>query len=186
MHLTQRRTQFRRSSLRVPTCRTLLTIGLLLCTGSGCGCASSSGTGSSLPTEDRSRVTLELPTDGGDLVSIGARQGPPRLLEFWSPSCVPCRQAVPALLSRREEIESRGAVIHLVAVLADGETTELARETLRSWGVQEPFLVARDNIAAQAAGVMDLPTTLIVDSDGTVVWRSNVGDSVDQAIRALP
>jgi hypothetical protein len=101
-------------------------------------------------------VVMDLPSDTGVLVSIGSG-GEPLVLDFWAPSCAPCEKKVPALVAREGELKENGARLILVGVLADDESTELARATLAGWGVRRPFLVDREDVSSRAAAVTSLP-----------------------------
>jgi hypothetical protein len=93
-------------------------------------------------------------------------------LDFFSPSCDPCREKVPALVAKRGELEARGAKLVLVAVLADSESTNDAQRSLASWGVSEGFLVDKGGVSNREAGVSGLPATLVLDADGGRVWTA--------------
>lgn len=121
-------------------------------------------------------VRLDLPSDTGQLVTVpsGGSGTTARafVVDFWAPSCVPCRKSVPALDAMRRELRANGVELHLVAVLSEDETTESAKKTLRSWGVDSPFLVDRVGASRAAAGVTALPATLVLDRKGTVRWSA--------------
>jgi len=125
----------------------------------------------------------DLPTEDGALVSIPL---PNRttVIDAWSPSCVPCRERVPALVKRAADLEAANAKLVLVAVLAEGESTEQARATLSSWGVSRPFLVDRGDVLRREASVHDLPSTLVISRTGEVLWVAPPTASADDVVKA--
>jgi|GEM_PF-650065 len=157
----------------------------LLACGSGGG---GSGGGAAPPSAPSSvlhrAVHIDLPSDGGALVSLPLA-GRATVVDAWAPSCVPCRTKLPALVKRSAELEAAGAKLVLVAVLADGESTDAARATLASWGVTSPFLVDRGDVLRREAGVTDLPTTLVLTPGGEVRWVSPVGATPDDVVSAV-
>ncbi len=133
-------------------------------------------------------VSLVLPSDTGALVSLPLDGAKATVIDAWAPTCVPCREKVPALIARRAELEDTGAKLVLVAVLADEESTEAARTTLASWGVVSPFLIDRGDLLRRECGVESLPSTLIMDDRGVVRWVAEVGASaadIAAAVRAV-
>jgi thiol-disulfide isomerase/thioredoxin len=132
------------------------------------------------------KVELSLPSDSGDLVAIPIPGASSTVLDFWSPSCVPCRKTLPALYARKAEIESHGGRLVLVSVLSDSETTEMARNTLASWGVKAHFLIDRGGVSQSQAGVRDLPSTLVVDAQAKLRWVAPKGASDSDVVSALP
>jgi thiol-disulfide isomerase/thioredoxin len=130
-------------------------------------------------------VSLSLPADDGSLVSVPGGSST-YVLDFWAPSCEPCRTATPALVARKAELQARGARLILVGVLEDEESTEQGRAVLESWGVRERFLVDRDNASKSQLGVSSLPATLIVDRTGKLVWVAPAGATADEVVAAVP
>jgi thiol-disulfide isomerase/thioredoxin len=129
-------------------------------------------------------ITLNLPSNGGALVTVPLPNARATVLDAWGPSCVPCQKSLPALIAKRAEIEATGAKLVLVAVLADGETTEQATSTLHSWGVDAPFLVDHDGALRAEAGFSGLPSTVVVDQRGTLRWLSPPGATADDVVQA--
>lgn len=126
---------------------------------------------------------MDLPSDTGALVSIGAG-GESLVLEFWAPTCKPCAIKVPALVAREAELRSKGTRLILVAVLSKDESTEIARSSLASWGVNHPFLIDHEEVSRHAAGVVGLPATLVLDRKHFVRWTAIPTSSVEDVISA--
>jgi thiol-disulfide isomerase/thioredoxin len=108
------------------------------------------------------------------------------VIEYWAPTCVPCRRKLPELVARRADIREARAELVLVGVLAEDETTEGARNVLASWGVSdEQFLIDRHDVSARQAGVRALPTTQVFDRGGTLRWVADDESSAEDVVRAV-
>lgn len=116
-------------------------------------------------------VTLTLPSDTGDLVTIPIAGARATVVDFFGPWCEPCATSVPDLVARRADIEHSGARLVFVAVLAEGEETADAMRSLEKWGARTTFLVDNGEASLHAANVSRLPSTLILDEAGRVTWR---------------
>ena len=130
-------------------------------------------------------VEMSLPTDRGALGAVPLRGARVTVVDFFSPTCAPCKEKVPALVAKRETLASAGVALVLVAILADGESTNDARRALAAWGVPgTPFLVDAGDASRREAAVRELPTTLVLDAGGTVRWASPVGATADDVVAA--
>ena len=130
-------------------------------------------------------VAFSLPSNDGALVSVPAAHARATVLDFFGPSCEPCRKALPALYARREALASRGATLILIAVLAEGESTDDARRALASWGVSAPFLVDNEGTGRREAGVLSLPATLVLDERGVTKWAAPPSASPADVVAAV-
>lgn len=130
------------------------------------------------------KLSLALPSSTGNLATIGDG-GQPLVLELWAPNCKPCKEAVPALVARQGEIRAKGARLILVAVLAKDESTDDARATLSSWGVNIPFLVDSEGAAQRAAGITDLPATIVLDDQHNIRWIAPVHATPGDVVAAI-
>lgn len=106
------------------------------------------------------------------------------LAHFWATWCGVCRSELPALDRLQQEMGDEGLRIAAVALdrlgwpVVDRLTTSLSVERLTVF-----HDLNRD--AAQAAGVVGLPTTLVLDGAGREVARlKGAGDWDDPGLRA--
>ncbi len=129
-------------------------------------------------------VTLTLPSDRGELVTLPLAGARATVLDAWTITCEPCREKLPKLWARRGEIESAGGKIVLVAVLAESEDTDKARATLDSWGVAAPFLVDRGDALSRQLGIDKLPGTVVIDGRGALRWVAGVDATATEIVVA--
>jgi len=156
----------------------ILALGVLV---AGCGAA----TPGSAPTTTKA-VGFSLPSDEGALVTIPVSGARATVLDFFGPTCEPCKAKVPALEAKRTELAAKGAKLVLVGVLGDGESTADAKRALGSWGVSAPFLVDRDGTGKREAGVVNLPATIVIDASGAVTWVATPTATADEVVAAVP
>jgi thiol-disulfide isomerase/thioredoxin/outer membrane lipoprotein-sorting protein len=101
----------------------------------------------------------------GRTVDLRALRGQPVLLDFWATWCGYCLQALPSL-----ELLHRGLKDKVVVFGIDNEEPELAREYLQKYGYTLRTLVDRKNQAVNLYHVNGWPTTVLIDSDGKIVF----------------
>jgi len=96
------------------------------------------------------------------------------LLNFWATWCEPCVEELPML--ERFWKEHRGAGVEVVGItkIYDGPDTDaearLVTAFLDEHGVTYPVVIAdEDSPAHEAYGVESLPSSILVDRDGSVV-----------------
>lgn len=149
------------------------------------GCASAAPRPSAASTSLGKPVSFDLPTNRGDLISVPVPGARATVVDAWGPTCIPCQKSLPELMSKKAELEAADAKLVLVAVLADGETTEQAEATLHSWGVDAPFLVDHAGRVRAEAGFSGLPATLVLDRQGVLQWLAPPGASAEDVVHVL-
>lgn len=147
--------------------------------GAACGPPASTNT----PSNNR-QAHFYLPSDGGALVSLPLTTARLTVVDAWSPTCEPCRHKLPLLVARSAELEAVGAKLVLVGVLSDSESTDLARTTLGTWGVERPFLVDRGNVVRRELDIDGLPGTVILSADGVIQWVAKPDARADDIVAA--
>lgn len=108
------------------------------------------------------------------------------VLEFWSPTCEPCKTRVPALVEREAELRAKGAEVFLVAVLSGDESDRDAEVALEAWGVRaHRSLIDRDQALQSQLGVHALPATAILKGD-VVHWIAPAEADAGDVVNAVP
>jgi thiol-disulfide isomerase/thioredoxin len=108
------------------------------------------------------------------------------VLDFWSPTCEPCKRTIPAMLAKRAEIEQKGAVLLLVGVLEKDETPEDAKAVLALWGIDEHFAVDKEGAFLSKIGAKAVPAFAIVDAAGILRWVAPDGVTTKNVLAAIP
>lgn len=111
----------------------------------------------------------------GAAFDLAAFKGKPVIVNFWGPSCVPCRDEFPLLGSKLAEHAADGLVI--VGILT-GDPPEPARDFIAEYGATWPTVVDPDNAIRTAYRVAARPQTYFVDGSG-VIRSIQVGELTD-------
>lgn len=109
---------------------------------------------------------LQFTTVDGKKVSLSDLKGKVVLLNFWATWCGPCRQEMPDIVKLYNSHKDRGLVVL-------GLSTDEKQENLDAFLKENPLpypvgRVTRDEAAP--FGVKSLPTSILIDRSGTVVF----------------
>lgn len=108
-----------------------------------------------------------LPALSGDTITLSKFKGKVVILDFWATWCPPCRAKIPALVELQEEYRERGLQILGVSIDRDKETL---KDFYKEHGINYPVLMD-DGEVAKRFGVTAIPTTYIIDREGTLVKK---------------
>lgn len=96
---------------------------------------------------------------------LGAYRGRPLLINFWGPSCVPCRDEFPLFVAKlAEHADDRFAII---GVLTD-DPPEPARRFVADLGATWPTVDDPDKALKTTYRVAGRPQTYFVDGEGVI------------------
>lgn len=107
-----------------------------------------------------------------DLASLA---GHPVLVNFWGPSCVPCRDEFPLLASKLAEHAADGLAV--VGVLTD-DPPEQARDFTARYGGSWPTVIDPTKAIKAAYRVAARPQTYFIDRNG-VLQTIQIGQLTD-------
>jgi len=112
--------------------------------------------------------------DGGAF-DLAALRGRPVIVNFWGPSCVPCREEFPQFLAKLAEHEADGLAI--IGVLTD-DPEQPARDFIAEYGATWPTVVDPDKALKSAYRVAARPQTYFVDGQG-ILRSIQIGQASD-------
>ena len=107
--------------------------------------------------------------DQGEAVMLSDLRGTPVVLNFWASWCPPCKSEMPDFQAAATEYE--GQVAFMMVNLTDGsrETVDTAKAYIQEQGFTFPVYFDTQSEAANAYGVMSIPTTFFIDAQGYMV-----------------
>jgi len=123
-----------------------------------------------LPTERKPVAAAEFSDEKDRPTSLEAFRGKVVLLNLWASWCVPCREEMPAL--DRLQAARGGGDFEVVAVAQDRAGRQKVEKFLADTRAAHirPYLDASMK-SGRAWGVIGLPTSILIDRDGTEIGR---------------
>jgi thiol-disulfide isomerase/thioredoxin len=141
------------------------------------GCTSEGPTkGSLVPDFEVKALAGAKPTKVSDL------KGKVVVLDFWATYCGPCRESMPELAEMYKELKPKGMEVMSI-------TTE-PRDLVSSFAQRAPFnlpyYLDSFNLANSRLDITSLPTTVVVDRTGKIVFReTGYGGSLKELREAV-
>jgi len=110
--------------------------------------------------------SLPLQDASGRNVTLDAYRGKVVLINLWATWCPPCRAELPDLQRLYSAYRSRGLI---VLGINQGESASRATQFARSLGIGFPILLDPNQEYGRRFTALGLPTTVVIDRNGTVV-----------------
>ena len=168
-----------RSLRRSLGCPAFVRIGLvgamlaLIAVLGGCG---SGGSGDGLP------LTLSS-IDGSQDIEVGAPSETPRVVNLWATWCAPCRAELPDF----DRVAAAAAPDVDVVGVNVGEDPDDAAAMVQELALSFDQYLDSDSDLSSALGVVSMPSTAFVDTEGSVVelhagplTASELADAIDE------
>jgi thiol-disulfide isomerase/thioredoxin len=112
----------------------------------------------------------------GSTLPAGSLAGQVVVVNFWATWCKPCRREMPRLVALDRELSRRGG--RVIAVSID-EDPENVRRFAKSLGLELPLYVDGPKGLVRTLDLERIPTTFVLDRDGTMVHRSEGSTDAD-------
>jgi cytochrome c biogenesis protein CcmG/thiol:disulfide interchange protein DsbE len=109
--------------------------------------------------------TFSGTTLAGSSFDLAAERGRPVIINFWGPSCVPCREEMPLLAAKASQHAAAGLVI--VGVLTD-DPVQPAQAFAAQYGGTWDTVIDPGGAIKQAYRVAGRPQTYFVDRSGVL------------------
>ncbi|MGH7198714.1 MAG: TlpA disulfide reductase family protein [Candidatus Omnitrophota bacterium] len=90
------------------------------------------------------------------------------LINFWATWCPPCREEIPDLIKLQEKYKNSGFTVLGVDV---GESKAKVSRFAEKMGMNYPIVLDEDMEVARQYGIVGIPTTYLVSSDGRILGR---------------
>jgi peroxiredoxin len=123
----------------------------------------------------------------GEEVRLSDYRGKVILLNFWATWCAPCRVEIPDFVEVYEEYKDRGLEILGVLNLDDPSPDDL-RAFATEYNMNYPVFRASDEFEAANGPIWGLPTTFLIDREGTICTK-HMGpmskETVEREIKGL-
>ncbi len=131
--------------------------GLLMIGAAACGGSS----GARGPAPD-----FKVSTFGHGEISLEDLRGQPVVLNFWFPSCPPCRTELPEF---EEVYQQYQGTIEFIGIQQIGlDTIEQGMNIVQEFGLSYPIFADVGSKVQVDYGVIAYPTTIFIDKDGNI------------------
>ena len=104
----------------------------------------------------------------GHQITLSNLKGKTVLLDFWATWCGPCRESIPHLVQLYQTYGKEG--FELIGVSLDRGDPETVRNFVKRMAIPYPITIAPEEMARKY-GVTALPTTILIDKDGTILLK---------------
>lgn len=140
--------------------RRALVLAAVLSTQAGEGLAQA-------PEEGDRAPEFTLRTLEGSATRLSQYRGRAVIVNFWASWCEPCRVELPEIVAVYHANRERGLVV-LAVNLTDQERKKDVGAFVRATGIPFPVLLDDRGRVRERYGLVAVPTTLFIDSAGTV------------------
>ena len=126
--------------------------------------------GDSLFLQPKAAINFTLPNLDNQSVSLSDFQGSGVLLFFWTTWCPYCREELKKINSMYEELKKEGLI---VLVINTGESEMRVENFIRRFSFSYPVLLDKDFDVVESYGVLGVPTYILIDQQGNIVFKSH-------------
>lgn len=133
-------------------------------------------TGSPMIARDQPAPPILGTTLDGAAFDLASLRGKPVIVNFWGPSCIPCRNEFPLFKARLAEHAGDGLAI--VGVLMDDPPAP-ARDFVAEFGATWPTVEDPDGVLKARYRAAARPVTYFIDREG-VLRAIQIGELTDE------
>lgn len=125
--------------------------------------------------------------NGNDVTNTIFAEKDVTIINFWGTFCSPCIGEMPELGAWMRELPENVQLIGVVtdAMLGDDSTAEKAAQILDNADAPFVSLLLDDALAQYCAGLVGVPTTVLVNSEGRIIGEPILGAQVNKYRQAL-
>ncbi len=112
---------------------------------------------------------FEAATLDGETTSLEDLRGTVVLVNFWGTWCGPCIREMPDLQEVYEQYADKGFTI--LALATGGDTEDDVTEFRDDFELTFPLIVDEDDVINDQYGIVNRPSTFILDQNGVIIFR---------------
>ncbi|MFN8361083.1 MAG: TlpA disulfide reductase family protein [Candidatus Kapaibacterium sp.] len=106
-------------------------------------------------------------------------------LNFWATWCAPCRKEIPDIIELMAEFPETEFVVIGISVDRDADVAKTVSKFMRAKKIPYRVLISNDKLLEAYGGISDLPTTFILNSDGTIAVKILGGKTKEEFKAAI-
>jgi peroxiredoxin len=137
------------------------------------------------PRQGQPAREISLPSVSGDTLRLSSLRGKVVLLDFWASWCGPCRTSNRSLVKLYSKYHDKG--FEIFGVSLDDEPSKwkeaIRKDKVSWWQVNDPG--GWEARTALAWEVMAIPTSYLIDRDGTLLAMDLEGKELEKALKHL-
>ncbi|MGV9003578.1 redoxin domain-containing protein [Flavobacterium sp.] len=121
----------------------------------------------------------------GKTISLKESMGKVTIIDFWASWCNPCRQENPSVVAMYNELHSKG--LNIIGVSLDENLDKWKKaidDDKITWNQVSNLKGWKDPIAVQY-NITQIPATIILDANGTIVAKDLRGEELKAKIKEL-
>jgi thiol-disulfide isomerase/thioredoxin len=130
----------------------------------------------------RQAPSFAVPALDGKASGLDTFRGRIVVMNLWASWCPPCRAEMPDL---QRLYEAYGAKNVVVLGVDQGESAQRVAAFARSLGIHYPILLDEQQQYGRVYAALGLPTTIVIDPQGTVIRGFDGPLSYDQMVAAI-
>lgn len=132
-------------------------------------------------------IDIKLPNPEGQEIALSdyAGKGKYVLVDFWASWCGPCRKENPNVVALYEKYKDKGFEIVGVSLDRDKAAWVKGIEDDQITWPQMSDLKFWESAGAQAYGIKSIPSTVLLDKDGTILAKNLYGKDLEAKVAEL-